>query len=125
MNGSLRRRKRFKFVRQELAEILHDDICALFAKRIGLAPPVHANHEPESACLPGPDTSQCILDDDGAVWFDGQTFRGFPERVWGRLSGKPESIDVMAVDADVKQRRQADGIQDFGTMMAGGHDGQF
>jgi len=56
MNGSLWRRRRFEFARQELAEILHNDICALLAKRTGLVPPVHADYEPEPTRMPGADT---------------------------------------------------------------------
>lgn len=83
--------------RQEFAEIGDDEIRALFAKRIGLVSPVYANHQPEASGMPGLDAGQCIFDHDRASGFDSQAFRCFQEGVWGRLSRKTKTIDVMAV----------------------------
>src|SRR5262245_41720512 len=124
MNGSPWRSRGRNF-RHELAEIGHDHICALFPKRISLVSPVHTDHEPEAARMPGSDACQCILDDNGTSRLNRQAPRRFPECIRCRFPRKPETIDVMTVDATVEQSSQTDGFEDFSTMVAGGHDGCF
>jgi hypothetical protein len=59
------------------------------------------------------------------AWTPANASRGLEERIRSGLPCQLQTINFMAIDSDIKERAQADGLDDLGAMMARGHDGHF
>src|SRR5438552_9299920 len=106
-----------------LVEISHDDVGAVRAEVVAVAPAVNADDETKVSRAPGFHARDRVLHDDTPLRCRAETSGGFDEHVGRRLSGKTEMLELDPIDAHRKEVGDARGVEYAPCVSACGNDG--
>jgi hypothetical protein len=98
---------------------MDDNVRAPLEQRLAVVSAIDTNHESKASAPAGFDTSQCILEQDGAGRLHSKPACGFQKKCWIGLSRQSEFFGIYAIDLDIDQIMKSRSSKNCAAVLAG------